>query len=198
VIDERFVVVGAVLVTIGGVSYLLDTLQGRNQPNKVTWLLWGVAPLVAFASQVSQGVGIEALSTFAVGFMPVLIFFASFMNAQAEWRITRFDIVCGVLSVLGLLLWAVTSNGNVAIVFAILADALAALPTVRKAWSHPETESDLLFWLGVVNATTGLLVVTSWQFENYFFIAYILFANLVLGALIRFRPARRLRSFDGA
>src|SRR5215218_1082663 len=99
-IDERFVLLGAALATVGGVSYLLDTLAGRNQPNKVTWLLWGVAPLMAFAAQLSEGVGIAAVATFAVGFMPLTICAASFVNPRSEWRTTVFDVVCGVFSVL--------------------------------------------------------------------------------------------------
>jgi len=198
VIDEHFVLLGALLVSLGGVSYLVDTLQGRNQPNKVTWLLWGVAPLVAFAAQVSKGVGIEAVTTFAVGAMPVAIFLASFVNVRAQWRIGAFDIVCGVLSVVGLLLWLVTSEGNVAIVFAILADVLAGIPTVIKAWTTPESESPTLFWFGIVNAAIGLLVISNWNFEHYGFIAYILFANLLLATLITFKPARLLQRVGGA
>jgi hypothetical protein len=197
-IDERFVLLGAALVTLGGVSYLLDTLAGRNQPNKVTWLMWGVAPLVAFAAQVSEGVGIAAAATFAVGFMPLLIFAASFVNAQAQWRIGAFDIVCGVLSVAGLVLWAVTSDANLAILFAIIADFLAAVPTISKAWSRPQTESSTLFWTGIVNGAIGLLIVDVWAFEEYGFIAYILLINVFLALLITFRPARLLRGADGA
>ena len=193
-IDERFVVVGAVLVTIGGVSYLIDTLQGRNQPNKVTWLLWGVAPLMAFAAQVSEGVGIAAVATFAVGAMPLAIFAASFVNQRSVWHTTAFDLVCGVLSVLGLLLWAVTSDANLAILFAIFADFAAAVPTIIKAWRHPETESSVFFWLGIVNASIGLLIVDEWSFENYAFIGYILLINTLFATLITFKPARSVSS----
>jgi len=198
VIDERFVLAGALVVSLGGVSYLIDTLQGRNQPNKVTWLLWGVAPLMAFAAQVSEGVGIAAVATFAVGAMPLAIFAASFVNSRSEWRTTSFDIGCGILSVLGLLLWAVTSDANLAIAFAIIADLAAAVPTLTKAWSHPETESSTLFWLGIVNGAIGLLIIDTWTFEHYAFIGYILMINMLFAVLITFRPARLLRSADGA
>jgi hypothetical protein len=197
-IDQRFVLLGAALVTAGGVSYLLDTLRGRNQPNKVTWLLWGVAPLLAFAAQVSEGVGIAAVATFAVGAMPLAILAASFVNPSSEWRTTAFDMVCGVLSVLGLLLWAVTSDANIAILFAIIADFAAAVPTIIKAWGHPETESATLFWLGIVNGAIGLLIVDSWTFENYAFIGYILLINALFATLITFRPARLLSGTRGA
>ncbi len=191
-INENFVFLGVALSAIGGSTYVLHTLRGEIQPNKVTWLLWAIAPLVAFVAQLSEGVDIKALTTFIVGFMPALIFCASFSNAQAGWQTTRFDVVCGVLSILGLLLWAVTSDANVAILFAILADALAAVPTVRKAYTNPETESDTLFWLGVCNAAIGLLILDSWGFKDYAFAAYLLGVNALMAILIRFRPSRLL------
>lgn len=50
--------------------------------------------------------------------------------------------------------------------FGILADALAAVPTLTKAYKEPESESDTIFWFGVVNASIGLLIVDTWTFEN--------------------------------
>lgn len=196
-IDERFVLASALLVTLGGVGYLVDTLQGRNQPNKVTWLLWGLAPMMAFAAQLSEGVGVAAVATFAVGFMPLLIFAASFANARAQWRTTPFDLACGALSVLGLMLWVLTSDANLAITFAIIADLLAALPTIAKAWRHPETESPLVFWSGVPNGAIGLLVIDDWTFENYAFIGYILAIFTLLAVLVTFRPASTLDGSAG-
>jgi hypothetical protein len=54
--------------------YLRDTLRGTTKPNRVTWLLWAVAPLLAAAVELSEGVGLRALPTFMVGFMPLLVF----------------------------------------------------------------------------------------------------------------------------
>jgi len=55
---------------MGALSYLKDTIRGKIQPNKVSQLLWGVAPLIAFSAEISQGVRIQALTTFIVGFIP--------------------------------------------------------------------------------------------------------------------------------
>src|SRR5581483_9723552 len=191
-INENFVFLGVVLSAGGGSTYVLHTLRGEVRPHKVTWLLWAIAPLVGFAAQLSEGVGIRALTTFIVGFMPACIFIASFVNPEAGWGVTRFDVVCGVLSLLGVALWAVTSDGNVAILFAIVADGLAAVPTLRKAYTYPETESDTLFWFGIANAAIGLLIVDAWDFEKYAFAAYLLMVNAVMAGIIRFKPGRLL------
>ena len=100
--------------------------------------MWALAPMVAFAAQLSEGVGLQSLVTFAAGFTPLMVLIASFMNRKSVWVITKFDIYCGVLSLSGLLLWFVTREGSIAILFAIIADGLAAAPTIVKSWKHPE------------------------------------------------------------
>jgi hypothetical protein len=191
-IDSRFVLVGALLLCLGGFSYLRDTLRGSVQPNRVTWFLWALAPLVAFAAQVGESVGIVALPTFIVGFIPLLILGASFFNPGAHWQMTRLDVTCGVLSLAGLALWAITKDADLAILLAILADALAAIPTLAKAYTAPESENDTLFWFGLANAAIGLLVVQHWHFAEYAFPAYLLVINFAMASTIRLRLSSRV------
>ena len=192
-INQNFVILGVIIQFIGGLSYLFDTLKGKIQPNKVSWLLWSIAPLVAFAAEVSQGVGIQSLATFITGFVPLMVFTASFFNKKAQWQINKFDLACGALSFLGIILWYITKVGNVAIFFSILADGLAAVPTIIKSYHEPETENDMVFLLGIVNAGIALLVIKKWNFENYGFPLYLLIVQIIIGALIRFKLGKRIR-----
>jgi len=98
------VFLGVGLQFIGGLTYLIDTVKGKIKPNKISWLLWSIAPLIAFFAEIKQGVGVQAFTTFIVGFVPLLVFLASFVNKQAEWKLSRFDLVCGALSLAGLAL----------------------------------------------------------------------------------------------
>jgi hypothetical protein len=126
-IDQRFVILGAVLNLIGSTSYLIDTIKGKTRPNRISWLLWATAPLIAFSAELDRGVGLPALMTFMAGFCPLLIFLGSFVNRKSSWKLTRLDVACGLLSVVGLILWQISGSGNVAIVFSILADGLAGV-----------------------------------------------------------------------
>jgi len=186
-IHPNFIYLGVALQFFGGMSYLIGTVKGTVKPNRVTWFMWILAPALAFFAQIQQGVGIEAWSTFIVWFVPLLIFIASFVNKKAEWKIQKLDIICGILSFIGLILWMVTKVGNVAILFAILADLLACIPTIVKSWIDPDTENDSVFLFGSINSILSLLVITNWHFENYAFMAYLLFANGLLAILIRFK-----------
>jgi len=191
-IDERFVIVGAVLGFIGGMSYLVDTIKGKTQPNKVSWLLWAIAPLIAFYAEIKQGVGLPALMTFMVGFNPLLIFFASFVNKKSQWKISKFDLFCGALSIIGLILWQITQIGNLAILFAILSDGLAGIPTIVKSYREPETENYKVFLFGAINAFITLLAIKEWNFAHYGFPIYIFLICLLLFLLIKFKLGKRL------
>jgi hypothetical protein len=144
-LNQNFVILAALLNVIGSASYVIETLRGKAKPNRVTWFLWALSPLIAFSAELSQGVGLSSLMTFMVGFGPLAVFIASFLNRKSYWKISWLDIVCGSLSLLALVLWGLTRSGNVAIVFSIASDALAATPTLIKAWHEPETEDYRFF-----------------------------------------------------
>lgn len=188
-IPDQAIFLALAISVIGQLGYVRDTLRGRNKPNRVTWAIWALVPLMAFFAQLDEGVGVQSLHTFIVGFGPAMIFTASFINKKAYWKLTRFDIGCGVLSLFGVALWLITQEGALAVFFAIAADALAGLPTLKKTWTHPETESWLLFTLGFVSAAITLLTFNQYSFVGVGFAVYILVfcASIVTIGLLRSR-----------
>jgi hypothetical protein len=185
-IDPRFAIVGALIILAGNAAYARDTVRGNTQPNRVTWMLWAVAPLIAFAAEVSQGVGLNSVLALTVGIGPLMVVVASFMDPKAYARVTPFDAACGVLSVVALGAWAATGRGNVAILLSILADFLAAVPTIRKAYRRPHTEHAAAFLSGVAGATITLLTIKpeDWSFASVAFPAYILLDSALIASLI--------------
>jgi hypothetical protein len=191
-IDERFVFLAICFNFIGAFGYLKDTISGKVKPNKVTWFLWALFSLTAFVAEINQGVGLSSVMTFVVGFNPLVIFFASFLNKKSQWKITKFDLICGAISLLGLLLWVVTKEGNLAILFAILADALAGVPTLIKSYKEPETESSGVYLFAAISAAITLLTLKEWNFATFVFPLYIVLICVTFFALIKFKLGKRL------
>jgi hypothetical protein len=192
-LNPNFVIIGTLISAIGSFVYLIDTIKGKIKPNRVSFLLWSIAPLIAFAAQIKQGVGIESLMTFSTGFLPIMTFIASFVNKKAEWKITRFDLICGFLSILGLVLWQITKVGNIAIFFSIVADGLAAVPTIVKAYKYPDTEIAWPWVATSIGVVLTLLTLTSLTFANSGFIIYILLVDTLIFGLVQFRIGEKLR-----
>ena len=192
-LNPNFVILGALIGFIGGLSYLVDTIRGKIKPNRVTWCLWALAPLIAFVAEIKEGVGMQSLMTFMVGFSPLLVFLASFVNKESIWKLRRFDFICGGLSLLGLSLWYVTRNGNIAIVFSIFADGLAAAPTLVKSYFSPETENYHVYLAYVISAAITLLTIDIWNFAHFGFPLYILILCIIFVFLIKFRAGKLIQ-----
>jgi hypothetical protein len=193
VINVHFVYLGSAIGAIGSLFYVRDTLRGTTQPNRVTWLLWACAPLLASAVEFHSGVGLRTLTTFMVGFMPLLVFAASFHNPAAMWKIRRLDFVCGALSLAGTAAWLATQNGVVGIIAAIAADFLAGIPTMLKSWSNPESESVSSYIGAVISSGILLLTIDHWTTAVAGFPLFILCVATVEVILVAYKPGPRLR-----
>ena len=192
-IDPRFVYLAAVLSLVGAYGYIRDTLHGDTSPNRVTWSLWGVEGVLAFFVEIQQHVGLASLMTLMLGLVPCAVVVASFRNRNAVWKLGAFDAVCGAVSVGGLVFWAFVNEPTVALVSFVVADQMAALPTVRKSWLAPSTESPRLFFLGSTNCAITVLTLTKVTTAGVLFPGCILVTDLIVGLLIVSNVGPRLR-----
>jgi hypothetical protein len=177
---EYLVIIAAIGSLAAALVYIRSMFRGNTKPNRVSWLMWSIAPLIAFAASVYSGVGWATLPVFMSGFSPLLILIASFFTKKACWNLAKFDYTCGVLSGLALVLWWLTKEPNVAIVFAIASDSLAAVPTLTKSWKYPQTESVWPFMIGALGAASSYSVIIAWTFSAYAFPTYLIAVNLLV------------------
>jgi len=177
---QYLVLVGAAVGLLAIFSYLKDTLRGKTKPNRITWLMWSLAPLIAAAAAFSDGVRWAASPVFMAGFCPLIIFFSSFINPNSYWKLEKFDYLCGFFSLLALIFWAITKNPVVAIIFSIASDGFASIPTIIKSWKHPETETGIVYIAGLFSALTSFAAVRVWVFPEYAFASYLVIVSSAL------------------
>lgn len=182
-LPEYFAVIGALIASAGGFYYLYETIRGKTQPNRITWLLWGLLPMITFVAQRVQGV--EGLSwvSFAAGFTPLLVVAASFLNKKAYWKTQPLDYALMGAALLGVILWAITKEPNLAILFALLADIFASIPTIIKSLKHPETESWVAYAISSVGFGVAILAVPVFNFQNSAFVIYLFSVQIILTVL---------------
>jgi hypothetical protein len=183
-LPEQFAYITIFISLIGVPFYVRDIFMGKTKPNFVSWFFWMLAPFIGVFLELKAGAGLSVLPVFLAGFVCVPILVAAAIKRNAYWRITFFDVACGVFSFLSILLWVSTKSTDISIVFAILADLFAALPTIIKSWNFPETETAVVYAPGVINNTIGLLIIRKWTFSQYSFGFYFILVNLTLLILI--------------
>jgi hypothetical protein len=189
-LGSEFLIFAVILRVLAGLDYLLATLKGQAQPNPVTWLFWGLAPLVAFVAQIQKTIEPSAWVTLALSVGPLLIFIIS-LTKRHRWKVGFFDILCGASAGVGIVLWQITSDPILAITFGIVADILGGVPTIVKSYVAPSSEKATPYLLSVASMVLTLATIQSWRFIDYAFPVYILLINLLLFGLISSRIGER-------
>lgn len=180
-LDPHLVFLGAACTLAGSGYYAVQTLRGRARPNRVTWFLWALAPLIGFAAELDRGVGLPAVLTLSVGLGPALVFCSSLV-ASGYWRVSGFDVACGAVSLTALVAWLSADDPTTAVALAVLADLMGGVPTFVKTWVAPWTEPPPAFLAVLANGTITLLTIDRWDVATAGFPAYIaaLGAGMVL------------------
>ncbi len=192
-IDPRFLILAGLLSAVGIGGYVRDVLRGSTTPNRVTWSLWGIEGLLIFGVEVQEHVGPAAIMTLVFGLIPIVVVAASLPHRHGRWQLGPFDVVCGLGSVVGLISWALIHDATAALVAFVVADQLASLPTVRKAWLAPQTETAWTYLTGVVNTTLTIMVLHRWTTAGVVFPGAIFVTDLVIWALVSLEVGPRMR-----
>lgn len=164
-LPEKIIYFGLILHFFGQISYLVSMAKGYAKPNLVSWVIWAVAPFLGSYFQFKAGAGLSVLPVFMAGFGPFLVVIFSIFNKKSYWKLTTFDIYCGILSIMALFCYFFTKNLAISIFFALSSDALAGLPTLVKAWKFPETESSPIYFFALISNILGLLIIKEWSFS---------------------------------
>lgn len=183
-LPEQIIYIGVLLNLIGEFFYLRSMSLGHAKPNLVSWFIWMLAPFIGVFFQLKAGAGLSVLPVFMMGFGPFLVIIYSLILKNGFWKITFFDLMCGFLSLSSLMFYIFTHNLEISILFVILSDGLAAIPTIVKSWKFPETENSTLYILGILNNIIGLLIIKDWSFSVYSLGVYFVIINVVIAFCI--------------
>jgi hypothetical protein len=161
------------------------TLSGTLKPNRVSLVLWSLPPIISFCIAFTSGATLSAIPLLLAGAAPLFILCVSFLSRQSHWKTHTGDYISGLFSIVAIILWLTIQDPALGIVFAIIADLFAALPTITKAWQHPETESAWIYVLGGIGNIIGLLTLRVWNFSTIGFSIYLItLAAIMISSII--------------
>ena len=158
---EVIVIIASIFAFIGNIPYVLDVLKKRTQPHPYTWFVWTLVSAIVFFGQVSKGAGIGAIPTFVAEIFTVFIFLLSLKYGFKN--ISKTDTVFLIIALLGIIPWIITKDPTISVVIAVSIDLIAFVPTLRKAWRYPSTETPLLYSM---NVSRHILTLFSLQAYN--------------------------------
>jgi len=183
-IPVQFIYFAVLLNLTGHLLYSRSIIKGNAKPNLASWIPWMLAPLAGTFFEIKAGAGLSVLPVFMAGFGPVIIITVALLTKNGIWKVSRFDIFCGLISLFALVVYIFTHNASISIVFAILSDLLAFIPTGIKGWKFPESEYHSTYSLPIISNTIGLLIIKNWSFPIYGFGVYLVIANIAMVCIL--------------
>jgi hypothetical protein len=165
--------VAAGLVGFG--LYFWSIYKGYTKPHAFTWVSFALLDAITFAAQVTSGAGAGswALGLGAVGCTIVAVV-AIFVG---HVKIRGADTVSFLAALLGIVLWALTSNPLYAVILAAIINILGVIPTVRKSFDEPATESVTIWSIDLLRYGASLLALQTFTLTTALVPASILLSN---------------------
>lgn len=160
-VKETFAIIAALLAIAGNIPYLRDIWKERVQPHPYTWFVWTIVSGIIFFGQVAKGAGIGALPTAASEIFTLIIFLFSLKYGFKG--IVKTDTIFLIIAIFGIIPWLLTKDPTISVVIAVGIDLAAFVPTLRKTWRQPATETPLLYGSNVLRHMLALFSLQSYN-----------------------------------
>ena len=171
---------GIIATTISVISffpYLKDIFRKKTHPQSYTWLIWTILQVTGVVAMFNNGAGIGALALTVGAFFCAFIFLLSLKYGTKN--ITTFDTACLIGALAAIAVYAFLHNPVLSVILITIIDFVGFLPTLRKAYSEPYSETLSLFVLGVIWSTFNIVAISTYSITTTLYPSCILFANMV-------------------
>ncbi len=167
------------------VPYVKDILRKDGvRPNVVSFALWTLLQLVAIGIMVTSSDGFSwalfvlVASTFGTSFVVVLC-----LRGYGDDKFGLTEKLCLAIALVAIGLYVVTKDAVLAIGFNIVADLVAAWPTIAKTFRDPRSEAWFPWFLVSLAAALGTLSSEIRDVENLAFPIYLVLVNGLIASL---------------
>lgn len=136
-----------IILLLGIASYtagLTQMMQGKYAPSVFSRVVWLLLAVISFAGVVASK-GSSASTLLAGIFLAgnAAICLVSFWKGSRDFG--KLELLCLLLLGVSAMVWLLFNAPLVSLYISLLAHFIGALPTYKRVWSKPESESTL-FW----------------------------------------------------
>lgn len=177
--------ISAIAVTLTFVAYIpyyRDILRGKTHPHIYSWSLWGLLTILLIALQIAGGAGSATWVTAAAGLLCGGVVVLSLKDGKRD--ITRSDKIVAVLSLIAMGFWLIADQPVISTILVIVADMLAFIPTIRKSWHKPYSETLLLYATNAFRFFLALAAVETYSFLSAGWIFFWAVGNALFSIML--------------
>ncbi len=180
-----FGILAGVFNSLGFIPYIRDILKGNTKPQRATYWIWFTVSVVAFFGQWAGGARWTLVWSFTALAGTGTVAVLSLKYGYKSFH--RLDGLAILATIIGVALSLIFRSPLLAVVTAVLIDAIAASLLLHKTWLAPHTEHIWAWTISLTAATCGVLAVGHWQPAVYLAPLLNLAVNLLMVTFIIYR-----------
>lgn len=180
-----FVIISSVLMLVSAVPYLIGIVNGRTKPRIVSWLVWVILGTITCIATFVDRQYPTAIFLICLVVGPLTVVILGWERGNR--KIGRFDIVCLVGAIVGIILWQIFNSPSIVVLAMIVIDIIGGLPTLRHSWNNPSEEQWMTFVLCSLGSFFTLLTVTDWRITAFAWPMFQLIINSVFALIVLVR-----------
>ena len=142
--------------------YVSSILRHETKPNRATWIIWNITNIILLTSYFSVGARATIFLPVVYFINALIVLFLSFRYAVSSW--SRLDFLTIFIAGCSLLVWFITKNPLTALLMNLTMDASGYLPTIKKAYIEPSSESRLAWSLIFLGTCFNLFAINHFSF----------------------------------
>lgn len=186
-------IVAGILPVVALIPYVISVRRGDTKPNRATWWIWTLVGILTIASYRSSGADQTIWLAVAYAFCPFVIAIFSIRYGQGGWD--RTDRACLLLTGISLIVWWALQSALAALLIHIFIDFLGLIPTLKKVYFQPRTESRLAWTLAWSGCVINMFAVEEWTLAIAAHPIYHLLSSFAVVVLI-WRKERKVSEGD--
>ncbi len=183
-----FALLAGVITIANKIPYLRDIFKRKTTPHSYSWLIWTLLQGTGVFVMLADGAGPGVVSLIASTVLCAVIFILSLRYGTKN--ITTFDTVCFVGALLATGVWFFLHDALLSILLVSAIDALAFLPTFRKSYVEPYSETPSMYLLAGVAEGFALLALTNFTVVTSFYLISLVITNPLCAGIIWYRRAQ--------
>jgi hypothetical protein len=187
-------IIGAIatlLTFLAYIPYYRDILSGKTRPHIYSWSLWGLLTILLVALQIKGGAGAATWVTAAAGLSCLGVVLLSLKNGKRD--ITKTDTFVAILSLVAIGFWLLADKPLISVTLVVIADLLAFIPTVRKSYYDPYSETLSLYTTNTLRFILALIAVENYTYLSSSWIVAWIVGNAALSILLIVRRRQLAR-----
>ncbi len=147
--------------------------------------MWTIIQTLSTIAILRENTYWSALGVAALGAVSFIVFLLSFKYGTKN--ITRLDTMCliGALAAIGI--WIFAHNVLLSVVLVTVIDFVGFIPTYRKVYEEPYSETVFLYVCSGLSNLFSLLALTVYSVESSLYVASLIVSNTLMVSIVAAR-----------